>query len=207
MTKEISDIEIALSRLAKLSGVELEHGWLKALAHKMGLDASVFTGWIKRGECSTRGLLKIRAAGYPIEHWLVTHPPYEQPPEHMLPQARGGPQRDPDHGSYGIPDLEDHRVVTVIGPGDDVYLQKVREILSSNESTTVAALKANIDQFHEKIQDRKAIMYEREARMQDREAMRKMEERIKTLEKANRSLKNDNDSSHEDPANEMECAE
>ena len=39
----------------------------------------------------------------------------------MLPQPRGGPQRDPDRGSYGAPDLSGFRVVTTIEPGDAIY--------------------------------------------------------------------------------------
>lgn len=75
--KYLSSIEIALFRLAKLSGIKPDRGWKKALAERFDLKPNVFSAWIRRDQCSTRGLLKIRDAGFPLEDWLIVSKAYE----------------------------------------------------------------------------------------------------------------------------------
>lgn len=112
----------------------------------------------------------------------------------MLSRGRNDPQRDPDQGSYGIPDLTGMRVVEVIEPEHALYLKKVRQILSSTEDATKTALKANIDQFHEKLQERQRL--------------RALEQKVEALDREIRRLKNSGNSVNEgDPATEWECAE
>lgn len=93
--------------------------------------------------------------------------PYKQEEERMLAHPRGGRQRDMDAGSYGAPDLEGYTVVKVIEPGDAVYIRKVEEILRSNEPGAALALKSNIDQFHDKIQNHKQLQQQLDELVQE----------------------------------------
>lgn len=119
--------------------------------------------------------------------------PYVQPPERMLPPPQGEQHRDSDRGSYGAPDLAGFGVVLKVDPGEAVYIRKVREVLASGETATAEALKANIDQFHEKVRERRSG--------------RQLTERVEALEKEVRGLKNGDASAAGDPVAEMECSE
>lgn len=91
--------------------------------------------WIDRGNISKDGINKILRSGYPPEKWLT--PPYVQTEEKVQAHPRG--------------------VVTVIQPEDAIFIQKVQQILSSDERATASALKENINAFYEQVQDRKKI--------------------------------------------------
>jgi hypothetical protein len=155
-----------LQRLASLVGIDpAKHAdWVKRLAHFLGENPGSVHQWVKRG-VSKRGLRAIEKKGYPPETWIEskippTEPkirPYTQEEEKMLPHVRGGPARDMDAGSYGAPDLGGFQVVKVYSPGDAVYLRKVEEIFASAEPGAAMALKSNIDQFYDKIQNRKKM--------------------------------------------------
>lgn len=174
-----------LQRLSSLLGIDpAEHAdWVKKLSERLGIPASNLHSWTKRG-VSPRGMLLIKKKGFPPGAWVEAEMPpmdaktrpYTQEEERVLPHPRGGPARDMDAGSYGAPDLGGFKVVTVVEPGDAVYIKKVEEILSSQEPATASALKANIDQFYEKVQDRKRV--------------RSLEKRVEDLEREIKREKN-----------------
>lgn len=89
------------------------------------------------------------------------------------PTAQGPEEQPPETGLAAPNGL---RVVTVLEPGDALYVNKVQEILASEESATVNALKANIDQFFEKVQERKKL--------------RVLDQRVADLEREMRRLRN-----------------
>ncbi len=96
-------------------------------------------------------------------------PPYTQPEEEMVPPKTGGELLP---GSYGQPDLSGHRVTRIIGSDKQSYLQKAKAVLESDEIATIQALCANIDQFYEKIQEKK----------KSESDLARLEERINQLE-------------------------
>lgn len=95
--------------------------------------------------------------------------PYEEIPQHMLP--RDAPEgRDSDAAQAGQSDLERHQPDRLVVSDNDWYIEAVRQILASEEKGTSEALRANMRQFHEQVQDKTRL--------------RKMEKRIWELEKA-----------------------
>jgi len=95
--------------------------------------------------------------GYPEDQWWSTPEPYEQDPEHMLPRTH-----DPDAGSYGGNlDLSGFRVTKTVekDASDQEYINMVKDILKSPHTGVSGALKANIHQFHDQIEEKERIKH------------------------------------------------
>jgi len=136
--------------------IPLEKKWKTNLGQYFGVNLQKISTAISRDKISKNLMATIAEKGFPPEKWLMEEKPYPAAPEDIgIP--RQSAQRDSDAGSYGIPDLNGHRVVRVIEPDEQQYLNMVAEIFQSGETGTIAALKSNIRQFKEQINDKKII--------------------------------------------------
>ena len=70
----------SFERLARLSGIEIEFGWIRKLSRQLGYNEGTLRHWIKRGTPKER-INQIAQKGYPPETWLV--------PEHEADGRRG----------------------------------------------------------------------------------------------------------------------
>lgn len=137
---------------------EFAAGKWTVFATNAGLVQNTFKGWLDGISQPTRKNLHklLLYTGKPESFFYPDEKPYPETPQHMLP---------PDHvktadSKYGIPgrsDTEKHRVTRLIEPDNQWYVNAVTEVLNSNEPAVSEALKANIRQFREQVEDKKQI--------------------------------------------------
>jgi len=159
--------------LAQLLDIPIKDGWITGLAKKLEMSRGSIYSWINRDKISKKGLVKIENKGYPREQWHIQPIPYPETPETIgIPKTDN--QRSPGAMSYAAPDLGGTQRITVVDRPDSAYLADVEEVLKSNETGVVAALKANIVQFRE-------IVRERKQREEDKKRIQVLENQVNQL--------------------------
>jgi len=124
------NIEKSLSRLLSLIGFELKRGWKKQLSEWFDVPISLLSNWINRNALPKERIKYAEARGYPREKWYVE----EEVTETF--------------------DLSDHAEVEV-DRGPEWCHQALDKIFASKEKSTIRAIKANIEEFLEKVEEKK----------------------------------------------------
>jgi len=173
----------SLRNLANLLNVPLKGTWITLLAKELDIDRDFLYSWRNRGDIPENWRVYIEDnTKFPISQWYI-NPQYQQDSQFM----DGGPgisgPADSNWVEVGKTDAGYQRVTETVTPPDKVYIAKVKEILKSQYTSVSAALRANIDQFHDMIE-------EREEHKQDKERIFALEEKIKTLEKGLKRAEN-----------------
>lgn len=84
--------------------------------------------------------------------------PYLELPEHMLPRDAGQPlSLVGDRDASDRSDIDKHRVTTLFEGEGSEYFEMLQRILSSNDETTKAAIKANLSAYTDHIKTKQEV--------------------------------------------------
>jgi len=168
----------SLAQLAVLRKIPLKKGWVQELANWIGVEPNSVSTWSHRAPGIPEKQIKnIEARGYPRKKWYIEEEIGEEftlgdqvaaevtrggviVPEDTYkpaPEDIGIPGPDSRPPLYTMPGLNKFQGITTFDRRDKDYLDDVKQIMNSKETGIIAALKANIVQFREMVQDRQEM--------------------------------------------------
>ena len=199
MTTSPNKIEASLSNLAHLMGIPLKQGWKTRLAEWFEVELRVLSKWLERNKIPEYRIEQAEKGGYPRAKWYIA--PITEPtkPSGLYLEAtddRGIPAPDSRPPLCTRTDFNQFQGIATFDRPDSAYLKDVKEILASNETGIIAALKANIVQFREMVRDRQEREVEKKEWQKDKDRIKKLENQVDQLTKQLNIEKNADDLLH-----------